>query len=173
MFRKLGLLIGAALLATSVGCIADHKYGCENTTLVPAGSPEGEVFAAHGCPDQVVEVGNSNGPAVKHWSKYLVMYRIGEGHMLLGRISQRDKFSNITYLVENGKVLGGGFVGEGEGSAILMNLKGAFHPKARVGYGGDNGYGGSYHGSGREGGSGDTGGMMGGAAGGSLMGKRY
>lgn len=149
MFRKLGLLLGVALLVLSVGCIADHKYGCENTTLVPAGSPEGEVFAAHGCPDQVIEVSNPVGPSVKHWSKYLVVYRIGEGHMLLGNIHQRDKFSNIAYLVENGKVLGGGFVGEGEGSSILMGLSGAFHPRARVGYGGDFGYAGSYHGEGR------------------------
>jgi hypothetical protein len=151
MFRKLGLVFGVALLFASAGCIADHKYGCENTTLVPSGSPEGEIFAAHGCPDQIVEVGNPVGPNIRHWQKYIVTYRIGEGHMLLGNISQRDKFSNIAYLVDNGKVMQGGFVGEGEGSSILMSLSGAFHPKARVGYGGDFGYPGSYGQEGRNG----------------------
>jgi hypothetical protein len=151
MFRKLGLFACAALFAMSMGCIADHKYGCENTTLVPSGSPEGEIFAAHGCPDQVIEVGNAVGPNIRHWQKYVVVYRIGEGHMLLGNISQRDKYSNIAYLVDNGKVMSGGFVGEGEGSSILMALAGAFHPKARVGYGGDFGYQGSYGQEGRQG----------------------
>lgn len=146
MFRKLGLLFGAALLAVSVGCISDCKYGCENTTLVPSGSPEGEVFAAHGCPDQIIPVAPTEGMNVKHWDKYLVIYRIGEGHRLLGTIHQRDKFANISYLVENGKVLGGGFVGEGEGTAILMALKKAMHPKVRAGYGGDSAYGVSHGG---------------------------
>src|SRR5437016_2640634 len=52
MFKKLCLLFGVATLAASVGCIANHKYGCENTSLVAAGSPEGQVFMQHGGPDQ-------------------------------------------------------------------------------------------------------------------------
>src|SRR5262249_15357749 len=111
MFRKLGVILGVALLFASAGCIADHKFGWENTTLVPSGSPEGEIFAAHGCPDQVIEIGNAVGPNIRHWEKYLVVYRIGEGHMLLGNITQRDKFANIAYLVDAGKVMQGGFVG--------------------------------------------------------------
>jgi len=149
MLRKLSLLLGAATLAASVGCIANHKYGCENTSLVAAGSPEGQVFMQHGGPDQILEIGNPVGPNVKHWNKYLVVYRIGEGHMLLGSLMQSDKFNNIAYLIDNGKVVNGGYVSEGEGSTILMALAGAMHPKARVGYGGDAGWAGSYHGEGR------------------------
>jgi hypothetical protein len=153
MFRRICLLLGAATIAASVGCIANHKYGCDNTSLVAAGSPEGQVFIMHGAPDQIIEIGNPVGPNVKHWNKYLVVYRIGEGHMLLGNIMQSDKFSNIAYLIDNGKVVQGGFVNEGEGSTILMALADAKHPKARVGYGGDFGYPGSYGQIGRVGGA--------------------
>jgi hypothetical protein len=153
MLRKLCLLLGAATLAASVGCIANHKYGCENTSLVAAGSPEGQVFMQHGCPDQLIEVGNPVGPNVKHWGKYLVVYRIGEGHMLLGSLMQSDKFNNIAYLIDNGKVVNGGYVSEGEGSGILVfggGLLGrGMHTKRRVGYGGDPGYPGAYHTEGR------------------------
>jgi hypothetical protein len=144
MLRKLCLLLGAATIAASVGCIANHKYGCENTSLVASGTPEGQVFAAHGCPDQMIEVGNNVGPNTHHWQKYMVVYRIGEGHMLLGNVMQSDKFNNIAYLIDGGKVVNGGYVSEGEGSTILMALADAMHPKARVGYGGDFGYPGSY-----------------------------
>jgi len=151
MLNRLGLLLCVASLVTSVGCIANHKYGCENTSLVAAGSPEGQVFMQHGGPDQIIEIGNAVGPNVKHWTKYLVVYRIGEGHMLLGTIMQSDKFNNIAYLIDNGKVVNGGYVSEGEGSTILMALADAMHPKARVGYGGDFGYPGSYGQEGRTG----------------------
>jgi len=151
MFKRLGLLLGVATLAASVGCIANHKYGCEATTLVAAGSPEGEVIKTHGAPDQIIEVGNAAGPNIKHWTKYLIVYRIGEGHMLLGNIKQDDAFNNITYLVDNGKVTGSGYVSEGAGTTILMGMSDAFHPKARVGYGGDFGYPGSYGQEGRTG----------------------
>jgi len=160
MFKRFCLLLGAAALAASAGCIANHKYGCDYTTLAPDGSPEGQVFHAHGCPDQIIELGNPVGPKVTHWNKYLVVYRIGEGHMMLGNIKQDDKFSNICYLIENGKVVKGGYAEEGSGGTILMALAGAPHPKARVGYGGDAGYGGSYGESGRNGavtGAGDYG----------------
>jgi len=151
MFKRLCLLFGAATLAASVGCIANHKYGCEETTLVANGSPEGEIFKAHGAPDQVIEIGNMVGPNIKHWTKYLVVYRIGEGHMLLGNVMQSDHFSNLCYLIENGKVVKGGYAEEGTGSTILMALAGAMHTKARVGYGGDAGFPGSYGQEGRNG----------------------
>jgi len=144
MLKKLCLLFGAATLAASVGCIANHKYGCENTSLANVGGKEGLVFQQHGCPDQIIEIGNPKGMTVKHWNKYLVVYRIGEGHMLLGNIMQSDKFNNIAYLIDNGKIINCGYVSEGEGSSILMPLADAMHPKARVGYGGDYGYPGSY-----------------------------
>jgi len=153
MFRKLCAL--AAVLAltsvTAVGCISDHTYGCENTTVVAAGSPEGEVYTQHGCPDQIIEIGNPVGPNIKHWNKYLVVYRIAEGHKLLNTLMQDDRFSNIAYLVENGKVVNGGYVGEGSGSTILMALDGAMHNRVRAGYGGDDGFDGEYGVSGRRG----------------------
>jgi len=151
MFKRLLSLLAVAAVAASVGCIANHKYGCDNTSLVAAGSPEGQVFIMHGAPDQIIEIGNPVGPNIHHWNKYLVVYRIGEGHMMLGTIMQNDKFSNIAYLIDNGKVVNGGFVNEGEGSTILMALADAKHPKARVGYGGDFGYAGSYGQEGRVG----------------------
>jgi len=153
MFKKLCAL--AAVLAltsvTAVGCISDAQYGCENTTVVAAGSPEGEVYTQHGCPDQVIEIGNAAGPNMKHWNKYLVVYRIGEGHKLLGTLMQNDAFSNLAYLVENGKVVNGGYVAEGRGNTILMGMDGAMHTRVRAGYGGDEGWDGSYGESGRRG----------------------
>ena len=144
MFKKLCAVALAAASLTAVGCISDHTYGCQDPTVVAAGSPEGEVYSQHGCPDQVIEVGNKIGSGIKHWNKYIVVYRIGEGHKLLGTMMQEDRVSNIAYLIENGKVVNGGHVGEGTGSSIMMALSGAMHPRARVGYGGDPGYGGSY-----------------------------
>jgi hypothetical protein len=151
MFNKLCMLAGVLALvsATAVGCISDHVYGCENTTVVAAGSPEGEIYTQHGCPDQVIRIGTEVGPNIKHWNKYLIVYRIAEGHKLLSTLMQEDRFSNIAYLVENGKVVNGGYVGEGSGSTILMGLSGAMHNRVRAGYGGDEGWRGSYNGLGR------------------------
>lgn len=59
--------------------------------------------------------------------------------MLLGTLMQDDRFSNIAYLVEGGKVVNGGYVGEGSGSSLLMALSGAMHTRVRAGYGGDDG----------------------------------
>jgi hypothetical protein len=153
MKSKLSLLIGtlAVVSASAVGCISDHKYGCQNVTVVADGSPEGDVFTQHGCPDQVIELGNEVGQNIKKWNKYLVVYRRGEGHKLLGTIFQEDAFSNVAYLIEGGKVVKGGYVGEGKGSAILMALKDAMHNRVRAGYGGDYGWSGSYGQSGRRG----------------------
>jgi hypothetical protein len=153
MFKKLCVLAGvmAGVAATAVGCISDHTYGCENQTVVAAGSPEGEIYTQHGCPDQIIEIGNAIGPNIKHWNKYLVVYRIGEGHRLLNTLMQSDAFSNIAYLVENGKVVNGGYVSEGKGDTILMGLEGAMHNRVRAGYGGDAGWSGSYGQEGRKG----------------------
>jgi len=145
------LLLGGMVVAAAAGCIADHKYGCQDHTILPPGSSEGQVFKEHGCPDQVIELGNPVGPKIYHWNRYLVVYRIGEGSMMLGKVKQDDKFSNICYLIDSGKVVNGGFADEGQGGTILMNLADAMHPKARVGYGGDFGYPGSYGQSGRNG----------------------
>lgn len=153
MIKKLCMLAGALTVvsATAVGCISDHTYGCENTTVVAAGSPEGEIYTQHGCPDQIIEIGNPIGPNIKHWNKYLVVYRIAEGHKLLNTLMQEDRFSNIAYLVEGGKVVNGGYVGEGTGSTLLMSMAGAMHNRVRAGYGGDYGFDGSYGQQGRRG----------------------
>ncbi|RMG12603.1 MAG: hypothetical protein D6731_13515 [Planctomycetota bacterium] len=158
MLKKLCVLAGvmAAVSATAVGCISDHTYGCETQTVVAAGSSEGEIYTYHGCPDQIIEIGNPIGPNIKHWNKYLVVYRIAEGHKILSTLFQNDAFSNIAYLVENGKVVNGGYVPEGHGETILMALDGAMHNRVRAGYGGDYGWSGSYGQQGRRGG-----GMMG------------
>jgi hypothetical protein len=62
---------------------------------------------------------------------------------------QEDRFSNIAYLIQDGKVVNGGYVGESEGSSLLMALNGAMHNRVRAGYGGDHGYRGSYGQQGR------------------------
>jgi hypothetical protein len=151
MIKKLCALAGvlAFVSASAVGCISDHTYGCENTTVVAAGSPEGEIYTQHGCPDQIIEIGNKVGPNITSWNKYLVVYRIAEGHKLIDTLMQNDRFSNIAYLVEGGKVVNGGYVGEGSGSSILMDLSGAMHNRVRAGYGGDHGWRGSYQSAGR------------------------
>ncbi|HZV02643.1 MAG TPA: hypothetical protein VFF73_38405 [Planctomycetota bacterium] len=153
MFKRLLALAAVVGLLGSTGCIANHRYGCDNPNLVPVGSPEHLVYGAHGAPDQIIEIGNAVGPQIHHWTKYLVVYRIGEGHMLLGNIMQSDKFANLCYLIDNKKVAGCGYADEGEGQTILMSLADAPHPKARVGYGGDFGYAGSYGQEGRTGGA--------------------
>ena len=153
MIRKLCAFVGALIVvsASAAGCISHHSYGCENTTVVAPGQREGEIYTMHGCPDQIIELGNPVSPRLKHWNKYIVVYRIAEGHKILGTAHQSDRFSNIAYLVEDGKVVDGGFVGEGSGSTILMGLKDAMHNRVRAGYGGDAGYSGSYGQQGRRG----------------------
>ncbi|MBL4849560.1 MAG: hypothetical protein JKY65_28860 [Planctomycetes bacterium] len=153
MIRKFCLLLGALLLAsaTVTGCISHHVYGTEGTTVVAPGQDEGEIYTMHGCPDQIIELGNSVGPAEKHWNKYIVVFRIGEGHKILGTIHQSDRFSNIAYLIEDGTVVNGNHVAGGSGSTILMALQDAMHSRVRAGYGGDDGYAGSYGQQGRRG----------------------
>jgi len=97
------------------------------------------VIAKHGCPDNIVYLGsqwfNPQTGERGTLDKYIFEYRIGGGSTILGSIYGGDKFSNIAYLISNGKVLGGGNVGEGAGTYILG---GSFlHPKCRAGYGGD------------------------------------
>lgn len=153
MIRKFCLLLGALALAsvTAAGCISHHVYGTDGTTVVGPGQPEGAIYTMHGCPDQIIELGNPNDPGTKHWNKYIVVYRIGEGHKILGTIHQSDRFSNIAYLVEDGKVVNGNHIPEGSGSTILMALQDAMHSRVRAGYGGDAGYDGSYGQQGRRG----------------------
>lgn len=145
------MAVASLVSLAGTGCISEATYGCENTAMVAPGSPEGDIYSYHGCPDQIIEVGNPVGNNIKHWNKYIVVYRIAYGHKLLGMIFQEDSFRNIAYLVENGKVLNGGFVREGNGSAILGALSGAMHNRVRAGYGGDDGWDGSYGQSGRRG----------------------
>lgn len=153
MRRAYAALLALASLGSlaGTGCISEHTYGCENTTVVAAGSQEGDIYSYHGCPDQIIEVGNPVNNSQKHWNKYIVVYRIAYGHKLLGAILQEDRFTNIAYLVEGGRVVNGGYVGEGTGSAILGALSGAMHNRVRAGYGGDDGWDGSYGQSGRRG----------------------
>jgi len=144
MRASVGLLI-VALLSGTVGCISDHTFGCATAeTPVGAGNAEGEVYIRHGCPDQIIQIGNPVNKDTTHWNKYLVIYRIGEGHKIVESGWQEDRFANLAYLIENGEVVDGGYVPEGTGNAILMSLQGAMHPKNRVGYGGDAGWPGSY-----------------------------
>ena len=148
MNTRLGLLLLSTL---ALGCISEHNFGSQTPTVVAAGSPEGEVYSTHGCPDQIIELGNPVGPGITHWNKYLVVYRMAYGSKLLGSIMQEDEFTNVAYLIENGKVMNGGRVGGGTGTSLLGTIQGGRHARVRAGYGGDDGYAGSYGQSGRRG----------------------
>lgn len=134
------LIVAALVLAfAGAGCISNTKYGTEVTEVVGSGAGEGEVIAKHGAPDNILYLGtqyyNPQTGEKGQVDKYLFEYRIGGGSTILGHIYAGDKFSNICYLVNGGKVMRGGFVAEGQGTIIL---NGDFlHPKLRSGYGGD------------------------------------
>ncbi|HZV02642.1 MAG TPA: hypothetical protein VFF73_38400 [Planctomycetota bacterium] len=134
--------ICVALLAcvfAASGCISNTKYGTVVTEAVGGGAGEGEVIAKHGCPDNIVYLGTAwyNPQTGERGSidRYLLEYRIGGGSTILGNVYAGDKFSNICYLIDQGKVQGGGWVAEGQGSIILYGKY--LHPKVRAGYGGD------------------------------------
>ncbi len=154
--RKL-FALGALMVAAAVsnGCISNTMYGCEITETLAPGASEGEVVMKHGAPDNIVYLGgqyfNPQTGERGEVDKYLYEYRIGGGTTLLGKVFASDEFHNIAYLIEGGRVMGGGYVGEGKGSIILgmggiistplgvldMRFGGFLHPKARAGYGGD------------------------------------
>lgn len=151
--------LGALMVAAAIsnGCISTTMYGCEITETLAPGASEGEVVMKHGAPDNIVLLGNQYmNPQTGErgeCDKYVYEYRIGGGNTLLGWLFASDSFHNIAYLIEGGKVMGGGYVGEGKGTIILgnnfgyvnlpliglvdMNFGGFVHPKARAGYGGD------------------------------------
>jgi len=135
-------IIVTLLLATTFvagGCISNTKYGSEPSETVGKGAGEGDVIAKHGAPDNIVYFGtqyfNPQTGERGAVDKYLYEYRIGGGSTILGPVYGGDRFSNIAYLIQNGKVLNGGNVGEGSGSYILFGEY--IHPKCRAGYGGD------------------------------------
>jgi hypothetical protein len=142
------LVACVGMTAVTNGCISNTKYGCDVTETLAPGASEGEVVMKHGAPDNIVYLGTSYfNPTTGERGevdKYLYEYRIGGGTTLLGTLFADDRFHNIAYLIEGGRVMGGGYVGEGSGSIIMgmdLPILGSFggfvHPKARAGYGGD------------------------------------
>lgn len=123
IFRPLAFTAGpVCLLAALVaGGSSDRTRGCENTTIVAAGSPEGELYTQHGVPDRVLELGNPLGPSLRHWSRYVVEWDIEEDHRL-GVFLHSQRRSTIGYLVDGGKVVNGGYVGMGSGSSLLADV---------------------------------------------------
>src|SRR5262249_18413608 len=137
--RKLFFMASALLAFVSAGCISNTKYGTEVTEVVGRGAGEGEGIAKHGAPDNVVYMGsqyyNPQTGEKGQLDKYPFEDRVGGGSTVLGHVYAGDKFSNICYLINGGKVMGGGFVAEGQGQIILWGDY--IHPKLRAGYGGD------------------------------------
>jgi hypothetical protein len=165
-FLTLSAFLAAVVGFTAVtdGCISNTKYGCEVTETLAPGASEGEVIMKHGAPDNIVYLGtpyyNPQTGERGEVDKYLYEYRIGGGTTLLGLLFADDRFHNIAYLIEGGRVMGGGYVGEGSGLIILgldygyfstplgtidLRFGGFLHPKARAGYGGDGMPGGGAH----------------------------
>lgn len=122
--RKLCVVTGILAIVASgvVGGVSDSLWGCENTTILAAQSPEGEIYTQHGCPTEVIPIGD---PAAPRWDSYVVVYRIEEHHQVLGTLMQEDRQTNIAYLVQSGRVNNGGYVGYGSGSTILRSMDGA------------------------------------------------
>lgn len=137
-YFALGIVMIAALAMVN-GCISTTMYGCETTETLAQGASEGDVIMKHGAPDNIIYLGttyfNPTTGEQGEIDKYLFEYRIGGGTTLLGTLFAGDEFKNICYLIENGTVMGGGYVGEGSGSILLGGE--LLHPKARAGYGGD------------------------------------
>jgi hypothetical protein len=137
LFRPLAFAAGPLCLFSALlaGGVSDRVRGCENTTVVAAGSPEGELYTQHGVPDRVIELANPSGPNVRHWGRYVVEWDIEEEHRFSFLLASARR-STIGYLVEHGKVVNGGYVGSGSGSSILTEVDLSNDPGAkRVGGG--------------------------------------
>jgi hypothetical protein len=103
-----------AFTGLNTGCISNTKYGCDVTETLAPGASEGEVIMKHGAPDNIVYLGtayfNPTTGERGEVDKYLYEYRIGGGTTLLGQLLADDRFHNICYLIEGGRVMGGGYV---------------------------------------------------------------
>lgn len=121
------LLALLPLLAVT-GCISSIHYGTENTSdLAEVGAPEKTIIEKHGAPDQLIPVSGA---------RYIYVYRIAEGRVILDVVYGRDAFRNIAYMVDGGKITGVGVADEGSGLRVLRSAV-TPHPKARDGHGGD------------------------------------
>ncbi|MGE0706649.1 MAG: hypothetical protein AB7N76_05445 [Planctomycetota bacterium] len=100
-----------AIAACFAGGFSEATLGCENTTVVAAGSPEGEIYSQHGCPDEVI--GLSTAAKLDHWDKYIAIWRIEEQKRWFGALSAETRSTQIAYVVQNGKVVNGGYVAMG------------------------------------------------------------
>lgn len=139
VFRVAGIM--AISLALGSGCVSMQRYGTTPVAteeLVAQGAPEGDVISRHGAPDQVIHVyeGPAFGEEGAQVERYLLVYRIVEGASF-ATIYSHDRFTNICYMIENGKVAGAGIAPTGEGTSILYGDRFYPHPRTRSGHGGD------------------------------------
>ena len=107
--RYLTSFLGCAILAlSSMGCISTTMYGTTEQTVLSPGAGEGEVIRKHGAPDNIVYLGepyyNPTTGERGAVDKYLYEYRIGGGTTLLGQLLADDRFHNICYLIEGGRI---------------------------------------------------------------------
>jgi hypothetical protein len=94
--------IAAALLLLAAN--GRHRCGTDVTTLVAAGSPAGAITANHGAPSEVFTLPGDSGAILCWW------HHEGSSSVVWGS----DKLMSIAYLVQNGKVVNGGYVFDGE-----------------------------------------------------------
>ncbi len=123
-----GVAGAALLLLLGSGCISTVRYGVENVTdLAKVGDPEKTVIEKHGAPDEIMPVSKA---------RYIYVYRIVSGSVMLDVVYGRDSFQNLSYMVDGGQITGVGLVDEGSGTRLLRAGI-TPHPKARDGHGGD------------------------------------
>lgn len=104
--------LAIAVTAATQGFATNTAYGTEVTETLAPGASAGEVIMKHGAPDTITQLGTSG-------EKYLAQYWIRRKSSLLGNLSANERRYNICYLVESGRVMGGGYVGGGASVSFL------------------------------------------------------
>jgi hypothetical protein len=105
-------VLAIAVTAATKGVAANVRYGTEVTETLAPGASAGEIVMKHGAPDTVTMLGTSG-------DKYLMQYWIRSKSSFVGNLSANERRMNICYLVEKGRVMGGGYVGGGASSSFL------------------------------------------------------
>ncbi len=109
-------LLAAAVTGLTAGVGASATTGTEVTETLGLSASEGEVVMKHGAPDAIVRLGtpyyNPATGELGRVDKYLYDYRLRSTTSTLG-LARTEQHHRITYLIQDGVVMGGGYVGMG------------------------------------------------------------